>query len=136
MGKIVISSSYKTRKHIAATHCTGFNIGDKQAVEKRFRSRLCKAKMAEKAQFTGVNEHFEAIFNAAEATQIVFQQPARKTDGCEPLTAKTLFLKGSDGVRRPIHQRCAACWSESRAFTQTSPSGVRSFFQKGARVFR
>src|SRR5690625_6390660 len=33
--------------------------------------------MAEKAQFTGVNEHFEAIFNAAEATQIVFQQPAR-----------------------------------------------------------
>src|SRR5690625_5618454 len=32
--------------------------------------------MAEKAQFTGVNEHFEAIFNAAEATQIVFQQPA------------------------------------------------------------
>src|SRR5690625_1512916 len=77
MGKIVISSSYKTRKHIAATHCTGFNIGDKQAVEKRFRGRLCKAKMAEKAQFTGVNEHFEAIFNAAEATQIVFQQPAR-----------------------------------------------------------
>src|SRR5690625_7857765 len=78
MGKIVISSSYKTRKHIAATHCTGFNIGDKQAVEKRFRGRLCKAKMAEKAQFTGVNEHFEAIFNAAEATQIVFQQPARR----------------------------------------------------------
>src|SRR5690625_5627923 len=38
--------------------------------------------MAEKAQFTGVNEHFEAIFNAAEATQIVFQQPAspRETD--------------------------------------------------------
>src|SRR5690625_1131448 len=33
--------------------------------------------MAEKAQFTGVNEHIEAIFNAAEATQIVFQQPAR-----------------------------------------------------------
>src|SRR5690625_5905113 len=92
--------------------------------------------MAEKAQFTGVNEHFEAIFNAAEATQIVFQQPARKTDGCEPLTAKTLFLKGSDGVRRPIHQRCAACWSEARAFTHTSPSGVRSFFQQGARGFR
>src|SRR5690625_6361915 len=80
MGKIVISSSYKTRKHIAATHCTGFNIGDKQAVEKRFRGRLCKAKMAEKAQFTRVNEHFEAIFNAAEATQIVFQQPARRSN--------------------------------------------------------
>ncbi len=29
--------------------------------------------MAENAEFTGVNEHFEAIFNAAEATQIVFQ---------------------------------------------------------------
>src|SRR5690625_6202017 len=37
--------------------------------------------MAEKAQFTGVNEHFEAIFNAAEATQIVFQQPARRLVG-------------------------------------------------------
>lgn len=32
--------------------------------------------MAEKAEFIEINEHFEAIFNAAEATQIVFQQPA------------------------------------------------------------
>src|SRR5690625_5649182 len=30
--------------------------------------------MAEKAAFTRVNEHFEAIFNAAEATQVAFQQ--------------------------------------------------------------
>jgi hypothetical protein len=30
--------------------------------------------MAEKAQFTVVNEHFEAIFNAVLATQVVFQR--------------------------------------------------------------
>ena len=41
--------------------------------------------MAEKAQFTGVNEHFEAIFNAAEATQIVFQQPASFATKREPI---------------------------------------------------
>ena len=31
--------------------------------------------MAEKAEFIEINEHFEAIFNAVTATQIVFQQP-------------------------------------------------------------
>src|SRR5690625_2657504 len=100
MGKIVISSSYKTRKHIAATHCTGFNIGDKQAVEKRFRGRLCKAKMAEKAQFTGVNEHFEAIFNAAEATQIVFQQPA--SDSPKGIFATRKKMKREHHVSRVL----------------------------------
>jgi hypothetical protein len=34
--------------------------------------------MPEKAEFTAVNEHFKAIFNTAEATQIVSQQPARR----------------------------------------------------------
>jgi len=29
--------------------------------------------MIEKAEFIEINEHFEIIFNAAEATQIVFQ---------------------------------------------------------------
>jgi hypothetical protein len=32
--------------------------------------------MAAKAQFTKVNEHFKAIFNAAMATQVVFEQLA------------------------------------------------------------
>src|SRR5690625_7336202 len=106
MGKIVISSSYKTRKHIAATHCTGFNIGDKQAVEKRFRGRLCKAKMAEKAQFTGVNEHFEAIFNAAEATQIVFQQPARGWITVEREGGPSRLWLSFRSFRRPAQSMC------------------------------
>jgi hypothetical protein len=43
-----------------------------QAVEKCRRGSQDKAKMAEKAEFTAVNEHFEAIFNAVLATQVVF----------------------------------------------------------------
>ncbi len=33
-------------------------------------------------------------------------------------------------------QRSTACWSLWRPSTQRCPSGVSSFFQKGARVFR
>jgi hypothetical protein len=33
--------------------------------------------MTEKAEFIEINEYFEVFFNAAEATQIVFQQSDR-----------------------------------------------------------
>ena len=34
--------------------------------------------MGDKAQFIDINEHFEPVFNAAFATQIVFQQPVKR----------------------------------------------------------
>jgi len=43
-----------------------------QGVEKRYRDSKNKAKSAGKVQFTPVTEHFEAIFNAVIAAQIVF----------------------------------------------------------------
>jgi hypothetical protein len=36
------------------------------------RGRQRKAKTGEKAEFTEVNEHFEPVFNAAMATQVIF----------------------------------------------------------------
>ena len=51
--------------------------GHQQGVEKHFRGGGCKMKIVEKAQFTEGNEHFETIFNAADTTQVVLQQPAR-----------------------------------------------------------
>jgi hypothetical protein len=51
-----------------------------QAVEKCRRGSQDKAKMAEKAEFTAVNEHFEAIFNAVLATQVIFQRPAKERE--------------------------------------------------------
>ncbi len=45
--------------------------------------------MAEKAEFTEVNEHFEAKFNAATASKIVFQQPASVKDNISTLDRET-----------------------------------------------
>jgi hypothetical protein len=39
-----------------------------------------RQKWPKKRSLHGVNEHFEAIFNAAMATQVVFQQPAKLMD--------------------------------------------------------
>src|SRR5690625_6100789 len=60
--------------------------------------------MAEKAQFTGVNEHFEAIFNAAEATQIDFQQTA--SDSPKGIFATRKKMKRGHHVSR--------VWRDSR----------------------
>jgi hypothetical protein len=46
---------------------------------KRFRGRLCEAKMIEKAELIVINEHFSAIFNEAEATQIVLLNKLRSS---------------------------------------------------------
>ncbi|WP_157672165.1 hypothetical protein [Cellvibrio sp. PSBB006] len=42
--------------------------------EKCWRGSQRKAKTGEKAEFTRVNEHFEPVFNAALATQVIFQR--------------------------------------------------------------
>ncbi|TIH09271.1 hypothetical protein D8779_00685 [Pseudomonas leptonychotis] len=39
---------------------------------KRRRGRQDKAKTGEEAEFTGVNEHSEPVFNAVLPTQVVF----------------------------------------------------------------
>jgi hypothetical protein len=38
-----------------------------------------RQKQAKKRSLRVVNEHFEPVFNAAMATQVVFQQPASRT---------------------------------------------------------
>src|SRR3990167_4830579 len=53
----------------------GVRQENKQVVEKRSERRSGKANSAEKAQFTGVNEHFEAEFNAAQPSAVAFQWP-------------------------------------------------------------
>jgi len=40
-----------------------------------------RQKWPKKRSLHGVNEHFEAIFNAAMATQVVFQQPVKRLQG-------------------------------------------------------
>src|SRR5690625_7910082 len=62
--------------------------------------------MVEKAQFTGVNEHFEAIFNAAEATQIVFQQPARGWIIVEREGGPSRLWLSFRSFRRPAQALC------------------------------
>jgi hypothetical protein len=44
-----------------------------------------RQKQAKKRSLRAVNEHFEPVFNAAMATQVVFQQPAK----APPTTATT-----------------------------------------------
>src|SRR5690625_5386768 len=68
--------------------------------------------MAEKAQFTGVNEHFEAIFNAAEATQIVFQQPVSRSGGLYTPTVKHCVTHGCNVVHR-CGRECLSCLRSS-----------------------
>ena len=42
-------------------------------------ARQARQKLAKKRKPYVIHEHFEPIFNAAIATQLVFQQPARKS---------------------------------------------------------
>ncbi|OZB29347.1 MAG: hypothetical protein B7X51_11615 [Pseudomonas sp. 34-62-33] len=39
---------------------------------------IARQKQAKKRSLRVVNEHFEPVFNAAMATQVVFQRPARR----------------------------------------------------------
>jgi acetoacetyl-CoA synthetase len=48
----------------------------KQVVENVGEAARARQKQAKSAVYGGVNEHFEPAFNAAMATQVVFQQPA------------------------------------------------------------
>lgn len=48
-----------------------------------FEAASARQKQVKKRSLHGVNEHFEPVFNAAVATQIVFQQAARVMAGRE-----------------------------------------------------
>ena len=75
-----------------------------QVVEKRFRGSQCKAKMAEKAEFMVINEHFEAIFNAAVATHDCMDAGGRATQEAK---AEIVF-KQLASYKRPFSVTCAS----------------------------
>jgi hypothetical protein len=51
---------------------------DEQAVENVGEAVSARQKQAKKRSLRVVNEHFEPVFNAAMATQVVFQQPVSR----------------------------------------------------------
>jgi len=52
--------------------------GEARRLSENVDFRQNKAKFGEKAQFTGLNEHFEPNFNAVLAERCVFGQPPRR----------------------------------------------------------
>ena len=76
---------------IAASEPSGkcrFELWSRETGNHWFLSRVLKnvfeagdarQKQAKKRNLFGINEHFEPVFNAAAATQIVFQHLARET---------------------------------------------------------
>jgi hypothetical protein len=56
-----------------------------------------RQKQAKKRSLRVVNEHFETVFNAAMATQVVFQQPASHRATTEPLRAAATLERFVDG---------------------------------------
>nr|WP_298138932.1 di-heme oxidoredictase family protein [uncultured Pseudomonas sp.] len=55
-----------------------------------------RQKQAKKRSLHGVNEHFEPVFNAVSATQVVFQQPASEVS--DSILASILFYTRNLGV--------------------------------------
>jgi release factor glutamine methyltransferase len=85
-----------------------------------------KAKFGEKAQFTGVNEHFEPNFNAVLAERCVFGQPPsiqsllnkEKSSPIEPLDIEILLAHCLNKNRTFLHT-----WPE----TQLNPAQLKQF---------
>ena len=59
-----------------------------------FEAASARRKLSKKRSLHPVNEHFETIFNAAIATQIVFQQPASGVSLGVPIAQVAREVKG------------------------------------------
>jgi len=62
-----------------------------------------KAKSGEKAQFTGVNEHFEPNFNVVLAERCVFGQPPRSLFGqSHSIEGRKIYSKMLNNCDHPL----------------------------------
>ena len=76
-----------------------------------------RQKWPRKRSLPVVNEHFEAIFNAADATQVVFQQPA---SDWQPSCAPNALPDSAHCIARPQ----AAPWGERSSATAPARSSA------------
>nr|WP_298167529.1 hypothetical protein [uncultured Pseudomonas sp.] len=61
------------------------DTGGRAKQEARAEAVSARQKQAKKRSLRAVNEHFEPVFNAAMATQVVFQQPVRGLEKQKPI---------------------------------------------------
>src|SRR5690606_7081047 len=92
-----------------------------KAVEKCRRGRQDKAKTGEDAEFSGLNEQSEPVFNAVLPTQVVFQ-------GLPPACLRPAgrYLRRSGSARRtrrlcPCDRSAASPWAPYRGYAAPLP---------------